>query len=219
MNNIILNNNEILYIFVLAGGHNDNGKCNSFVKQRLDLAIEIYNKYKNKCKIICMGGGTYHKPPILNKLNYVIHESTTCAYYLCKNNVKEDDIYREWGSYDTIANGFFAFTNFILPLKIKNMVLITSQFHMKRSKEIFNYFINHCLYKINIHYLESSNELIKKDVLEERIKRENESLNNFINNISQMSLEEFTNWFYTKHSAYKSIVHYYPLDNNLSSTY
>jgi hypothetical protein len=214
----MINIADVLYIFVLAGGHDDNGECNSFVKNRLNLAIDIYKK-NNNCKIICMGGGTYHKPPILNKLNYVIHESTTCAYYLCKNGIKEQDIYREWGSYDTIANGFFAYTNFILPLKIKNMILITSEFHMERSKEIFNYFISKCPFEIKIEYIESSNQTIKEDVLKERKKRELESLNNFKNNIEILSMEEFVEWFYTEHSAYKSIVNYYPLDNNLSSTY
>lgn len=166
-----------------------------------------------------MGGGIYHKPPILNKLNYVIHESTTCAYYLCKNGVKEIDIYREWSSYDTIANGFFAYTNYILQLEIKNMILITSEFHMERSKDIFNYFISKCPNEINIKYIESSNQFIKEEILVERKKREKESLINFKNKIVNLTMKEFTEWFYTEHSAYKSIVNYYPLDNNLSSTY
>ena len=40
-------------------------------------------------------------------------------------------IYKEWSSYDTIANGFFAFTNFIIPLKQKNIILITSEFQYR----------------------------------------------------------------------------------------
>ena len=105
--------------------------------------IELYNHYKDfqQCKIIVMGGGTYHKPPILNDSNYVIHESSSCALYLTQQgDVDPKDIYREWSSYDTIANGYYAYLNYIKPLNIKEFVLITSKFHMPRVKVIFDYF-------------------------------------------------------------------------------
>ena len=93
-----VNDNQILYIFVLAGGLQENGEVHSFVKRRLDKAIEIYNEiieYK-PCKIIVMGGGTYHKPPVLNESNYVIHESSSCAVYLTQHgNIEPPPIYEE----------------------------------------------------------------------------------------------------------------------------
>ena len=83
-NTMLQYNTPIQYIFVLAGGLQDNGEVHEFVKIRLDKAIELYNHYSDfqQCKIIVMGGGTYHKPPILNDSNYVIHESSSCALYL-----------------------------------------------------------------------------------------------------------------------------------------
>ena len=65
-------NTPIQYIFVLAGGLQDNGEVHEFVKIRLDKAIELYNQHIvfQPCKIIVMGGGTYHKAPILNEQNY-----------------------------------------------------------------------------------------------------------------------------------------------------
>ena len=93
----LFNSKEIKYIFVLAGGLQSNGEVNEFVKLRLDKAIELYNQHIvfQPCKIIVMGGGTYHKAPILNEQNYVIHESTSCAIYLTENGpVNPKDIYR-----------------------------------------------------------------------------------------------------------------------------
>ena len=143
-------------IFVLAGGQINNGDVNSWVKQRLDIAIKIKKENINSI-IYCIGGGTYHKPPILNNYNYVIHESKSCSNYLIENDISNSKIKREWSSYDTIGNGFFSFINFIIPLKIEELVLITSEFHMERAKEIFNYFNILFNQNIKITYIYSEN--------------------------------------------------------------
>lgn len=210
--NIDKNINNIKYIFVLAGGLKHNGKVNDFVEIRLKKADSLYKTFISKglkCKIIVFGGGTYHKPPFYNKNNYVIHESTSCAYYL-NQYISKKNIYREWASYDTIANGFFAFLNFVIPLEIKEFTLITSEFHIERSTEIFNYFnLICCNNNIKINYISTYNKL-DKDILTIRKEREKKSLEIFkINIVSKIkSLKDFTIWFYEEHNAYKSIIDY-----------
>lgn len=206
------NNKQIKYIFVLAGGLQPNGEVHEFVKLRLDKAIELYNQHIiiQPCKIIVMGGGTYHKAPILNEQNYVIHESSSCAIYLTEHGqINSTDIYREWSSYDTIANGYYAYLNYIQPLKIKNFSLITSMFHMPRAKVIFNYF-NNIVFNSHIEFIETENHGLKEHVLNERHKRESKSVDNFIKSIVEKkhSITSFTKWFYEEHGAYKSIIYY-----------
>jgi len=221
---IYANDTEILYVFVLAGGNNLNGEVHDFVKTRLDKAIEIYNEtieYRS-CKIVVMGGGTYHKPPIINENQYVIHESTSCALYLTQHgNIEPTDIYREWSSYDTIANGYYAYLNYINPLQIKEITLITSEFHMPRSKVIFDYF-NSILFqdKLVVHYIETPNDEMEKGVLKERSIREHNSKINFQKNIVQekRTISDFTKWFYEEHSAYKSII-YYQKNESINKSY
>jgi vancomycin permeability regulator SanA len=216
------NTTQIKYIFVLAGGLQPNGEVHEFVKLRLDKAIELYNQYIiiQPCKIIVMGGGTYHKSPILNEQNFVIHESTSCALYLTEHGeVNPTDIYREWSSYDTIANGYYAYLNYIQPLKIKNFVLITSKFHMPRAKVIFNYF-NTIVFNAHIEFIETENYGIMEDVLNERHERESKSVQNFIKNIIEKkhSIAAFTTWFYEEHGAYKSII-YYQQNDKINKSY
>lgn len=207
-------NNEKFYIFVLAGGLQENGEVHEFVKTRLDKAIEIYNEIieYQPCKVIVMGGGTYHKPPILNESNYVIHESSSCALYLTQHgNIEPKNIYREWSSYDTIANGYYAYLNYIQPLDIKEFTLITSEFHMPRAKVIFDYF-NTILFQdqLYIHFIETPNNEMEEGVLKKRCEREHKSKLNFQKNIVQekQSITDFTTWFYEQHGAYKSIIYY-----------
>lgn len=218
-NNIKQNNtynntkkDDIYYIFVLAGGLKHNGEVHDFVKWRLHKAYELYILNNDRsCKIIVMGGGTYHKPPILNENNYVIHESTSCALYLNNMGIPPEDIYREWSSYDTIANGYYAFINYIGPLKINECDIITSSFHMPRVKTIFHYF--NCIFMNNnlvMNFIETENNNIDNGVLHERMKREYKSRLNFEKNITNKihSVSMFSKWFYEKHGAYKSLISY-----------
>ena len=197
-----------MYIFVLAGGINENKEPHTFVQKRLDKVLELIT---TNSIIIILGGGTYHKPPCLDSNNYVIHESTSCANYLIKKGVNKNKIIREWYSYDTIANGYFAFLNYIIPFQINECYVITSEFHMDRTKTIFNYFNNLITNNnTNILYISTENN-IDKQILLERTKREETSKNIFKENIINKitSLYEFTMWFYIKHNAYKSDIAYY----------
>ena len=208
-------------IFVLAGGITDKGIVYDFVKKRLDIAIDIYNK-KDNTIIFCIGGGTYHKPSILNSNGMVIHESSACAKYLVNNNINESHIIRDWSSYDTIANGYFSFTNYIIPLKLKNITVITSDFHDNRVKLIYNYLNKLFKSNIDIQYLTSKNN-IEENVLNERIKREKNSCILFKKNIVDKihTIEEFVLWLFTKHKSYKAILetNEFKLESNINKTY
>ena len=124
-------------VFVLAGGITNDGLVHPWVERRLYASYLFYRE--NRTKIICLGGGSYHIPAICNKDGFIIHESTACAEYLINLGVNSKDVYKEWSSYDTIANGYFGFTNHIIPMGLKHILVITSDFHMDRSKEIFNW--------------------------------------------------------------------------------
>jgi len=202
------NDRIIKYICVLAGGLKSNGSVHDFVRQRLDVAVCLYTK-SNDAKIICMGGGTYHKPPLTNNAGFVIHESTACALYVHNSGVDKQDILREWASYDTIANGFYAFLNYIIPLNIKHIAIVTSKFHMKRSTVIFKYFQTIFKLDIQFDFHTSSNLNMSMDQLEIRNKREEESLQQFIKLTQNIkTVAQFTQWFYTEHNAYKAILEY-----------
>lgn len=196
-------------ICVLAGGLQENGDPHLFVQNRLDKAIEVYNTNPHNTIILVLGGGTYHKPPYLNSSNFTIHESTSCALYLYNKGIQSNTIFREWASYDTIANGFFAFTNYINHLNLKKMYVITSDFHMPRSKTIFNYFNNLFNKNQEILYLETPSYL-DTETNYIRNKREIKSNENFIENIVNKikKPDEFIYWFYTEHKAYASVINY-----------
>lgn len=190
-------------IFVLAGGLTDNGLIHEWVIRRLNKAYSLY--CQKKVKIVCLGGGTYHKPPILNKDRYVVHESTACAQYLITLGVDAKDVYREWSSYDTIANAYFAITNYLLPFNFKKPVIITSDFHLPRTKTVFNWLFNLIGYQ-NPEYCSASDENIDSDIINCRKEREIKSLKNLETFVVPKikSFSDFAKWFFEDHQAYCS---------------
>lgn len=204
-NNTEKNNIKTNNIFVLAGGQLKDGTVNAWVKERLDLVLNI-KKTNKDASIYCIGGGTYHKSPIQNIYGHVIHESRSCSNYLISKGINYKNIKREWGSYDTIANGFFSFTNFILPLKLKECVIITSEFHMERAETIFNYFKNIFDSKVVITYLNSENNM-DEELLKIRKQREKNSVDAFKEGVVGKldTCNKFIEWFYSEHNAYNCI--------------
>jgi vancomycin permeability regulator SanA len=191
--------NEIDVLVVMAGGLDEKGSIHPWVEKRLDLVLEIYKK--KKIPVICTGGGTYHKPPLLNENKYVIHESTACAEYLIRNGVESKDIYKEWASYDTIASIYFTFLFHIFPMKWEKIGVVTSSFHMPRVSLLF-----HWIGSLHGHYycvfLESCNNM-NKNVLEVRKSREKKSFLNVENLRKKINdKNSFHKWLFTEHKAY-----------------
>ncbi len=188
-------------IFILAGGLNEFAENHQWVIRRLDLAITLYRIKKRR--IICLGGGTYHKKPRLNKLGYVIHESTACAQYLINQGIDAKDIMREWSSYDTIANAFFSLLNYSIPLQLDRILVITSDFHMPRTEAIFNWIYSLGDWNFNLTFVSVDSQDLDKSIIQARKEREKQSLNNLQDKIYKIkSLKEFHFWFYTEHKAY-----------------
>ena len=198
---------KIDLIIVLAGGLNDEGKVNEWVRGRLERAIELHKI--NNCPILCCGGGTYHKPPYTNEQGFVIHESTECVNYLIQRNIKPTNILREWSSYDTIANSFFSLTNHLwCKENWKNIAIITSEFHLPRAKEIFDWIYNldsPMCREYNLTYFSVTDVGLNEDMLKERKKREKNSRLNIIKLKQTItSVSDFHQWLYKEHNAYNN---------------
>lgn len=84
------------------------------------------------------GGGTPHKKPPLSATGHPIHESTSLAEYLISQGVEPLSIFKEVSSHDTVGNAYFAMTIHALPAGWKKMAVVTSDFHMPRTREIFS---------------------------------------------------------------------------------
>ncbi|CAM6084868.1 unnamed protein product [Calypogeia fissa] len=132
-------------ILVLAGGQLVRGGVPVWVERRLDKALDLQQRSNGNntdgkiCKIVCLGGGTPHRAPILSSDGFVVHESTSCAEYLHRKGVPFAHMIKEWASYDTIGNGYFSLTQHVIPRRWRTMAVVTSEFHMPRTRAVFEW--------------------------------------------------------------------------------
>jgi len=198
--------NNLDLIIVLAGGLNEEGNLHEWVIRRLDRAIELHKLHD--CPILCSGGGTYHKPPFINEKGFVVHESTECVNYMCQQGINKNNIYREWSSYDTIANAFFSLTTHVLFYDYKTIGIITSEFHISRSQEIFNWifgFKNCEQQKYQLIFFPVTDLGLDENMLSHRREREAKSKENVLILKEKIkTLKDFTKWLYSEHNAYNN---------------
>ena len=63
-----------------------------WVKRRLDKSIEIHNAHDGAVPIVCLGGGSPHKQPLLSMHGHVIHEGNSLAAHLVQKVRKEPPV-------------------------------------------------------------------------------------------------------------------------------
>ena len=151
-------------IFVLGGSFIDKNTLPKWSEARLNAAI----KMDGMCKFfILLSRGTTHKPPALDKNGYTVDESTIMANYLIKAGIPPEKIIKETWSLDTIGNAYAALVHHAIPRNMRKLLVITSNFHMPRSKAIFQKVFSLFpmdLFDLNFLETDSSLEISSKEI-------------------------------------------------------
>ena len=138
-----------------------------YVQRRCDVVAKIMHHFQrtraggssNGVDVICLSAGTAHLPQyILPNSGLPLWESTASAAYLVRHEqypVSPDHVYVETTSYDTISNAFFARTTMMdihsrqrhddgtkstmNNKSWRNVLVVTNEFHIGRTKAIFDW--------------------------------------------------------------------------------
>lgn len=122
-------------IFILGGSYIDKNTLPSWVESRLNTAIYMEDKTN---LFIVLSRGTTHKAPDRDEYGYPVDESSIMANYLIDRHIPKSKIIKETWSFDTIGNAYAALTHHAIPKDLRKILIITSDFHMPRTKAIFN---------------------------------------------------------------------------------
>lgn len=118
----------------------EDGGLPPWVVRRLEVGAGLALQQERACPVVCLGGGTPHKPPVLETSSgHVIHEATACAKFLLHAGLPATRILKEISSYDTVGNAFFSLTIHAIPGRWRRVAVVTSDFHMKRSAALFQH--------------------------------------------------------------------------------
>jgi hypothetical protein len=118
-------------LIVLGGPLTDDNKPGIWLKSRLDKAIKIYNQYIFDY-IIVTGGDPSNKN---------ITEAEVMYNYL-KDFIPSNKLYKEIEANTTFENAIYT-KKMIMNTQIKNIYVLTSDFHINRSEYIFENVFNY----------------------------------------------------------------------------
>ena len=207
-------------ILIPGGGVRAGGSLPSWVRVRLDRAVQIYSGEF----MLPLSAGTPHRPPPLDDQGFPILESVAAARYLVQRGIPPERILTETSSYDTIGNAFFAKVIHTDPLGLRRLSIITSDFHLARTKAAFQW-----VYSLdsNAHEYELSFDAVSDPELEPalwraRVAKEQTSLVELQRVAGEISTwRDLHLWLFTRHGAYSVGRTTEPrhLDQHTSGTY
>ena len=192
-------------VIVLAGGLTADGGLPPWVEARLDAAAAVYNALR--VPVLCSGGGTPHRPPVVapGGGGFVVHEGTACCSYLMRaHGLPATSLLKESGSYDTVGNAWFSLTTHAAPAGWKSPLVITSAFHMPRSRACFEWVfsLQPALGGVP-RFLSTPDRGMAPDVAAARRAREQESLGALRRNAEAVrTAPQFHAWLYGTHMCY-----------------
>jgi len=187
---------------ILGGGIDEAGQPLDWVKARLDMALDMSDDVSY---FLTLSRGTTHEPPPLDSNAFPVDEATASEKYLLERGVAPERIIKDTWSLDTIGNAAFARLMHAEPRQWQRMAVITSDWHMNRSKAIFEW-----VFKMPprptpmfiMDYVESPG-MIPADVLDARLAREAESLEGLKVTMAQVpDLPHLHQYIFVNHSAY-----------------
>jgi hypothetical protein len=187
-------------ILILGGGVREGGNLPPWAQRRYDLALEIQSGEP----LVCLSAATTHRAPPLDEHGFPIFEAVAGARYLFSRGVPAGRLYIEAASWDTIGNAYFAKCMHVDPAGWFKLLVITSAFHMPRSRVVFEW-----VYgldpdrKYDLSFVEASDEGLDLTAIEARKRKEAEALEKF-RRIADVihSVPELHRWLFTEHAAY-----------------
>jgi uncharacterized SAM-binding protein YcdF (DUF218 family) len=153
-------------IIVLGGGLNPNNTLPLTAQLRVKHAIGLYQQ--NVAPIVVMSG----RWSMLATTPYITTEAETMRQYAIRNAViPPDAILAESNSMDTLGNAYYTCINFAQPKNWQRILVVTSDWHVKRSQYLFNLVMaDSCAVEISaVPSKLSASEIAAKTALEDQI--------------------------------------------------
>lgn len=124
-------NNQADVVVVLGNLMNSAGELNAETKLRADKAFEIYKNQQARAILTC---GWAYRPDCRLTIADAVR-----LYLISKHGVCEKFILTQDKSRDTVGDAYFTRVLYIEPMMCKSIIVVTSNYHVDRVREIFNF--------------------------------------------------------------------------------
>jgi hypothetical protein len=187
-------------IVILGGGVRAGGELPPWAAARFDLALERQSGEP----LVCLSAATTHRPPPLED-GFPIAESAAGARYLMSRGIEPAQIRVENASFDTIGNAYLSKLIHVDPPGWRRLLVITSEFHMPRSREIFEWVYGFEAGRYALTFAASPNRGLSEEALRSREDKEARGLAGVRRQRERIrGLRDLHEWFFTEHRAYSA---------------
>lgn len=175
-----------------------------WVRARLDAALKLSSATKY---FVALSRGTTHRPPPLDTRGFPILESAASAKYLVDNGgIDPTRILLDAWSLDTIGNIFFARNMICQPMQLYKCCVITSAFHMPRTRAIFEWVFSLGSESFDIDYCVTPDVGLDEAMSSARLEKERQSLVTLQEKTIPriQTLGELSRFLFQEHAAYNA---------------
>lgn len=185
---------------ILAGGLSDDGQLPAHVKHRIDFVKDRVNEND---QVIFSALYSLNIPPVIDECGFPMSESVQMMKYYKTGLINEGcSLFLENSSFDTIGSAFYIRKIFYFLLKNKDVKVVTSDFHYKRTKIVFQ-LIWSLMPRLPVNSLAFVS--IKTNTIEfsKRRSKEYQAIKSAQSTLSTFNNEnELAEWLFTKHENY-----------------
>jgi uncharacterized SAM-binding protein YcdF (DUF218 family) len=190
-------------IIIPGGGLTDKGELTEWARRRFDKAVELFSGTE---KLVPLSRWTTHRPTLVDEEGFARDEAVKGAEYLIEHGVPPENILIENFSFDTIGNAFFTRVVHTDPGNLRKLCIVTSAFHIPRTKEIFTkvFALTPVIdLPYELDFVEVTDEGLDLEQLENRIVKEQEALAKFKEGYGEIeTLSAFHSYLFQTHKAY-----------------
>lgn len=176
-------------IIVLTGGINENGTLSKIGMERADKAIEL----SGNVPIVVSGYWTF-------LVNYTpaISEAQAMKIY-AEAAGAQGEVFAEENSLDTLGGAYFTKINFAEKNNWSKIIVVTSDFHMQRTRYLFKKVYGQ---KYKMKFIEAPHNLSEKEFVKTRERKFLALEKNWLFSIKDGDTQGIKNFLYTKHPGY-----------------
>jgi len=195
-------------ILIPGGGLDQDNRPTAWTRNRLDRAAEVYKQCGGNLVLMPLSAGTTHKAPPHDDRGFPIYESTAAARYLLERQVAPEHIRFDAYSLDTLGNAAFARWCLTDPdPDLRNLLVITSEFHMPRTQKIFEWVYGlppaPSGYRLSFETVPDTGLLPEE--LQARIDKEQQGLARVVQQMQDFTtMQAFQEMLLTVHDAYST---------------
>lgn len=201
-------------IVVPGGGLTLDGNPTPWVRRRLEEAARIYHERRKAgeaCRVVTLSLGTPHKPmPVDPKSHFQVMEAEASARCLIREfGLNPEHVFEENWSLDTVGNAYMLRAGHTDPAGWNRLVVVNNEFHMQRTRLIFEKVFALEPQPTSAPYLldfvEVPNQGLEGEVLAARKAREAKSAAGFVDSVREItSMRQMHEFVFSKHMAYAS---------------